>query len=62
MATLNERLSSIETNLDEASTELLAELAKLREQIGTVTPEAEEILGRLETKAKALADVVPNAE
>jgi len=62
MATLEERLAAIETALDEAGTELTAELAKLREQIasGTVTPAALETIGRLETKAKALADIMPN--
>jgi predicted negative regulator of RcsB-dependent stress response len=62
MATLIERLGSIETSLDEASTELTNELAKLREQLGNViTPEAEAIIARLEAKSKALADVIPNA-
>lgn len=62
MATLTERLGSIETSLDEASTELTNELAKLREQLGNViTPEAEAIIARLEAKSKALADVIPNA-
>jgi len=63
MATLNERLTAVETAIDEAGTELTAELAKLREQIagGTVTPEALETIGRLEAKSKALADIIPNA-
>ena len=62
MATLSERLGSIESTLDEASTELTNELAKLREQLGNViTPEAEAIIARLEAKSKALADVIPNA-
>ena len=62
MATLTERLGFIETSLDEASTELTNELAKLREQLGNViTPEAEAIIARLEAKSKALADVIPNA-
>lgn len=62
MATLIERLGSIETSLDEASTELTNELAKLREKLGNViTPEAEAIIARLEAKSKALADVIPNA-
>lgn len=62
MATLIERLAGIETALDEASTELTGELAKLREQLGNViTPEAEAIIARLESKSKALADVIPNA-
>lgn len=62
MATLIERLAGIETALDEASTELTGELAKLREQLGNViTPEAEAIIARLEAKSRALADVIPNA-
>lgn len=62
MATLTERLAGIETALDEASTELTGELAKLREQLGNViTPEAETIIARLEAKSKALADVIPNS-
>lgn len=62
MATLEERLAGVETALDEAGTELTAELAKLREQIasGTVTEAALATIGRLETKAKALADIIPN--
>lgn len=62
MATIQERLTTIETSIDEAGTELTAELTKLREQIanGTVTPEALETIGRLEAKAKALADIIPN--
>lgn len=61
MATLNERLEAIEKNLDEAGTEIVAEIAKLREQLGTVPPEAEATLARLETKGKGLADIIPNA-
>ena len=62
MSTLTERLAGIETALDEASTELTGELAKLREQLGNViTPEAEAIIARLESKSRALADVIPNA-
>ena len=61
MATLQERLSAIEASLDEASTELTTELAKLREQLGNViTPEADAIITRLEAKSKALADIIPN--
>lgn len=59
---INERLTAVEKNLDEASTEITAELAKLREQLGnTITPEADATIGRLETKSKALADVIPAA-
>jgi len=62
MAALNERLLGIESALDEASLEIAGELAKLREQLGNVlTPEAEATIARLESKGKALADVIPNA-
>lgn len=61
MPDINARLAAIETRLDEASTEITAELAKLREQLGNViTPEAEATLARLETKSGALADIIPN--
>jgi len=62
MSTLNDRLLGIETAVDEAGTEIVAELTKLREQLGGVlTPEAEATIARLETKSKALADIIPNA-
>lgn len=63
MATVAERLSAVESALDEGAQELVAELAKLREQIanGTVTEEALATIGRLETKATALANIIPNA-
>jgi len=63
MATVNERLTAIETALDEAGAEIVSELAKLREQIanGTVTQEALDTLGRIEAKANGLAAIIPNA-
>jgi chromosome segregation ATPase len=62
MATIDERLAAIEGSIDEAGGEITLELAKLREQLGNViTPEAEATIARLETKAKALADIIPNA-
>lgn len=61
MATLQERFDQIETKLDEGTKELLAELKTLREQIaiGSLTPQAEATLQRIETKAKVIADVIP---
>lgn len=62
MATIEERFTTVETKLNEASTEIVAEIQRLREAPGTLTPEAEAILTRLETKAGELADIVPNVE
>ena len=58
MATADERLAGVETALDEASTEILALIAKLRGE--SLSAEGLATLDRLEVKAKALADVVPN--
>jgi hypothetical protein len=61
MPDINARLTAIEAKIDEASTEITAELAKLREQLGNViTAEAEATLTRLETKSAAIADIIPN--
>jgi ABC-type transporter Mla subunit MlaD len=61
MATVAERLAAVESAIDEGSSELVAEIAKLREQIGAgITPEAEATLVRLEAKATALKDIIPN--
>lgn len=57
LMTLQERLTALETKLDEGTDEILAELALLRE--AGVTPEAEVILARIESKVSALADVSP---
>lgn len=57
LMTLQERLTTLEANLDEGTTEILAELAALR--AAGVTPEAEEILARVEAKVTALKDVSP---
>lgn len=61
MPTITERFAAIETNLDEAMTELTGLIAELRAELEAngVTPAALEILGRIETKAAALKDVVP---
>lgn len=62
MPTLEERLALVETNLTEASTELTGELARLRTELETngFTANAETSLGKIETMATALKDVVPN--
>lgn len=61
MATIAESLAVIEASLEEASVEIPAELAKLREQLSNViTPEAAAAIERIAAKAKTLADVVPN--
>jgi hypothetical protein len=59
---LDNRLKGIETSQDEAFTELSAEIAKLRQDLQNVPlPEAAEAtLTRVETKAKALADIIAN--
>ncbi len=56
MADLQERLDTVNSKLDEASREILAELAKLRAG-GTLTPAQETALGNIEAKATALADI-----
>jgi hypothetical protein len=63
MATLQERFDAVSAKLDEASSELLAEIQNLKDQLANtqLTPEAEASLEAVETKANALADVVPNA-
>lgn len=64
MATIEERFTTVETKLNEASTEIVAEIQRLRDELAAaqLTPEAEAILERLETKAGELADIVPNVE
>lgn len=61
MATLQERFDAIETKLDEGSSELLAELKTLRDQLAgsVLTPEAEATLQRIEAKSKGIADIIP---
>lgn len=56
-------LTTIDANLTEASTELTAELQKLRDALANtdIPPDAEAALNNIGTKAKALADVIPNA-
>ena len=62
MATVKERLETIETHIDEGTAEVLAEIAALREAIANGNPaQIEEVLARLETKATTLKDIIPNA-
>lgn len=65
MATLQERFDSIDASLNEASSEILAELQRLRDALAaasvTLSPEAEASLVKVERHAKGLADVIPNA-
>ncbi len=57
MDTLETRFTALEAKLDEASSEILAELQDLRDS--GITPEAEAIIARIEAKVTALADVSP---
>lgn len=60
---LSEALTAIgelETSLDEASTEILAELEKLRTTDPDLSPEGTALVERAKAKAKALADIIPN--
>lgn len=62
LMTIAERLTAIETKLDEAASEITTELITLRGQLGNViTPEAEATLARLEGKATALANIIPGS-
>src|SRR5678815_1201381 len=58
MATLQERFDGLNANLDEAASEILAELTKLREG-GNLTPEQETSLANIEAKVATLKDVSP---
>ncbi len=57
MPTLQERFDSVNANLQEAATEILAELTNLRNL--NLPPEAEASLAAIEAKANALKDVSP---
>lgn len=65
MPTIEERFDAVDASLTEASSELTAELQKLRDELAnasiTLSPKAEASLSNIEAKAKALADIVPNA-
>lgn len=56
-------LGAIDSKLTEASTEIVAEIQKLRDALGDVEipAAAEEALAAISAKATALADIVPNA-
>lgn len=63
-AAVNERLDKIEADLDEASTEITAELAKLREEIAN-GGQTTALLARLDGiagRAKKLADIIKPEE
>lgn len=61
MATLQERFDTMNANLNEASAEILAELAALRAG-GNLTPEQETSLANAEAKIQALKDTSPPIE
>lgn len=64
MSALSDQVGRIDANLTEASSELVALIQQLRDQIaaGTdaVDPATQTLLDSAEGKAKALADIVPN--
>ncbi len=66
MSALSDQVGRIDSSLTEASNELVALIQQLRDQIaaGTdvVDPATQAMLDTAETKAKALADIVPNAD
>ena len=57
MSQVDERLSAVETAVNEAADEILAELSKLRSE--SLTEAGLATLGRLETKAEALRNISP---
>ena len=62
MATQKERFAAIEKDLDEGLGEVATEIASLREQIEAGNDaETEAILQRIEGKAVALKNIIPNA-
>lgn len=60
MSQLDDRLVAMNTRLDEATTEILDLLGRLREESLTDTGRA--ALEQAETKVAGLADIVPNPE
>lgn len=56
-------LANVDAKLTEASTELLAEIQRLKDALGDaeIPAEAETALAAITAKATALADVIPNA-
>lgn len=62
MATQKERFAAIEKDLDEGLGEVANEIASLRAQIEAGNDaETEAILQRIESKAVALKNIIPNA-
>lgn len=62
---LSEALAAVgelEASLDEASTEILAELEKLRTTDPDLSAEGAALIERVRGKARGLADIIPNAE
>lgn len=54
---IDEQLATIKAKLDEAATEILAELESLRGHV--ISSEGQAILDAIQTKVNALADVSP---
>lgn len=56
-------LTNVDAKLTEASTEILAEIQRLKDALGDVDipAEAETALAAITAKATALADIIPNA-
>lgn len=63
LSELAAQLTSIDSKLNEASTEIVAEIQKLKDALGDaeLPAEAEAALAAISAKASALADIVPNA-
>lgn len=62
MATVDERFDAVSSNLTEGFDEIVKLIQELRDAQGTLTPEQDAKLTQIETKAKSLADIVPNPE
>lgn len=60
MASVDERLDGVETSLNEASAELITLIETLRGEV--VSEQGLATLSRIETVARALADIVPNPQ
>lgn len=57
---VNESLLLIKSNLDEATAELVAKIAELKDQLATGDPVDQALLAEVEVLAQGLADIVPN--
>lgn len=62
LSALAAALAAIDSRLTEAQTEIIAEIQKLKDALGDVElpTDAQAALEAIDTKAKTLADVVPN--